>query len=487
MGKTAVAHRRPSAALPVERRVSARALERLIAALGTKEPDLDRLAEDARVLLEGPVLDHASRRRLQLLRFRQLAVRALRQTDYYHALFTRLLVDPAHLNYEDIARLPTTPKEAVRDDPDAFVSHQARPFLWATTTGTTGTPTSICFSAQELRLYAALFALPTFFTHDLEASDLVQISTSARGTLGTVCLAGACAHVGAVASLAGVVEPALALAQLGERHHLASKKERISVLSTYPSYLGQLVEYGLAHGYRPSDFGLERISVGGEVVTEGLKKRAEQLFGPVRFIEGLGMTEIWPVGGRRCEAGHLHFTASLGLVEVQPLEGSRPVEAGDVGTLVVTPFAPYRDTTLLLRYETGDLVRLLPPGRACSLRHLPATSNLLGKRHLAVRHDQGWTFPRQVQEALEALDALPLPARCGFWMVPGGVAVEVQCRAKTPALEQQITESLCAWGVPVQSLHLLEPGQPLRQPLPLRCDLREQQFADPAPVQLMER
>ena len=447
----------------VGRRVSARALERIIAALRAPEPDIDRLAEVTRDLLEGPLLYHASRRRLHLQRFREIAERARRQTDYYHDLFPRLGLDPATLRYEDIARLPTTPKEAVRDDPDAFVSHRARPFLRATTTGTTGTPTSICFSASELRLYAALAAIPTFFTHDLEPSDLVQISTSARGLLGNVCLVGACAQVGAVASLAGVVEPAPVLAQLCERHHLAGKKARTSVLSTYPSYLGQLVEYGLAHHYQPADFGLERISVGGEIVTAGLKTRAAQLFGPVRFIEGLGMTEIWPVGGRRCEEGHLHFGGALGLVEVQPLSGSRSLEAGEVGTLIVTPFAPYRETTLLLRYATEDTVRMLPPGRACSLCHLPATSNLLGKRRLAVRHDQGWTFPRQVQEALEAIEAIPLPARCGFWAVPGGVAVEVRCRAKTPALEEQITDSLHAWGVPVQALHLV--GGPFHERL----------------------
>jgi hypothetical protein len=84
-------------------------------------------------------------------------------------------------------------------------------------------------------------------------------------------------------------------------------------------------------------------------MTEGLKTRAKQLFGPVRFLESLGMTEIWPVGGRRCEEGHLHFTGALGLVEVQPLSGSRSIEAGDEGTLVVMPLVPYRETTLLLR------------------------------------------------------------------------------------------------------------------------------------------
>jgi len=481
MFDVAVAQLRYAFSLLFGIRFSVRSLERLIAALRETEREFGPLGTDGRDALEGPVLDPDSRRSIQLQRFRQQARQAMRHTRYYHDLFTQLGLDPAQMRYEDIARLPTTPKEAVRDDPDAFVSRQARPFLQATTTGTTGKPTSICFSTHELRVYAALAAIPTFFTHDLEASDIVQISTSSRGTLGNVCLAGACAHVGAVAYLAGVVAPAPALAQLSERRHLAGKKARTSVLSTYPSYLGELVDYGLAHHYQPADFGLERIYAGGEIVTQGLKQRCEQLFGPVRFIEGSGMTEIWPVCGRLCEAGHLHFEVSQGLVEVQPLDGASPVEAGDVGTLVVTPFAPYRETTLLLRYDTQDVVRVLPEALSCSLRHLPATSNLLGKRSLAVHNDQGWTFPRQVLEALEAIEELPLPVRCGFWAVPGGVAVEVQCRATTPELHQKITGSLHAWGVPVQALHLLERGQPLQHPLPLRCDLREQSFTDPAP------
>jgi phenylacetate-coenzyme A ligase PaaK-like adenylate-forming protein len=173
------------------------------------------------------------------------------------------------------------------------------------------------------------------------------------------------------------------------------------------------------------------------------------------------------------------------LVEVQQLDGTGPAQEGDVGTLVVTPFPPYRETTLLLRYDTQDVVRVLPAALSCSLRRLPATSNFLGKRSLAVHHEQGWTFPRDVLEALEAVEELPLPARCGFWSVLGGVAVEVQCRENTPELQRKIRDSLETWGVPVQVLHLVEQGRPLQHPLPLRCDLREQPFAGPSlsPVQ----
>jgi phenylacetate-coenzyme A ligase PaaK-like adenylate-forming protein len=125
----------------------------------------------------------------------------------------------------------------------------------------------------------------------LTDEDIVQISTSARATLGNTCFMGACTRIGALWYLAGLVEPVQSLALLSEKHTIAGKKARTSVLNVYPSYLGQLVEEGQRQGYGPSDFGLERIMSGGEIVTAGLKRRAQTLFGPVEFIEGYAMTE----------------------------------------------------------------------------------------------------------------------------------------------------------------------------------------------------
>jgi phenylacetate-coenzyme A ligase PaaK-like adenylate-forming protein len=158
-------------------------------------------------------------------------------------------------------------------------------------------------------------------------------------------------------------------------------------------------------------------------------------------------------------------------------ETAAPARAGDVGTIVATPFFPYRETTLLLRYHTEDVVRQLPEPPTCTLRHLPATSPLLGKLALSVRHEQGWTYPRQVAEAVEALEEVPLPARYGFWAVPGGVAVEVVVRQVTRQVRQRIETNLQERGVPLQELHLLEDRSQLQHPIPLRGDLREQTFS----------
>ena len=52
------------------------------------------------------------------------------------------------------------------------------------------------------------------------------------------------------------------------------------------------------------------------------------------FVEGFGMTEVWPLGATRCAAGHLHWEPSHGLIEVLNPDDVRPGAArrgGDPG------------------------------------------------------------------------------------------------------------------------------------------------------------
>ena len=459
-------------------RFSTRSLDRLVAALCETKREFGAGALQKDPLLDGPELSDETRQQVQWQRFRTQARRAARDTEYYRSLFQQLGLDPRHLRPTDLSQIPLTPKAAIRDNPDAFVCQNARPFLHATTTGTTGKPTSVYFSQHELQVYFALTAIASLYSGEITEEDIIQISTTARGTLGNVCVAGACAHLGAITSLVGVVEPAHSLAQLAEKRRLPGKKPGTSILYTYPSYLGELVEEGIARGYRPADFALERILVGGELVTQGLKRRCKQLFGEVTVSEGYGMTEIWPFGGRHCEENHLHFEASQGLLEVYNPQTATLAKPGEFGSLVATPFPPYRETTLILRFNTEDMVQALPTTPTCHLRHMPATGQLLGKQRYAVQHEQGWTFQRQVAEALEALEELPLPARYGFWASEDskGVEVEVLVPHITSEIRRKIETSLEEWNVPLHTLHLLTHKQDLRQPCPLRGDLREQMF-----------
>jgi phenylacetate-CoA ligase len=474
---TSLAQIRFALSMGLGRPFSRWSLERMIDSMIETRREFGAIGDEGTTLYGGPVLDEETRRELHLRRFRTQAVRGAKETAYYKHLFETLELDPSKLSFEDIASVPLTTKEALREDPDAFVRKTASPCFRTTTTGTTGKPTSIYFSSYEMRTYIALFAIAGLFMGHIDESDIVQMNDSSRATLGNTCFAGACARVGALVYLIGLIEPSHTLAFLAEEHQVPGKKPKVSYMSTYPSYLGELVEDGLRRGYRPADFGLQRIGVGGELASEGLKERARRLFGPVQFDEAYGMTETWPVSGQRCSEGHLHYEPTTGMVEVITPQTEAPSLPGEPGSIVVTPFAPYRETTILLRYDTQDMARPIEGGLTCELRNLPATTSLLGKLRLALHHEDGWTFPRDVLEALEGCDDVPLPARYGLWEVAGGVAVEVVARGMDSSIRRNIESRLEEQGVPLRELHVVESREALRHPMPLRCDLKETLFS----------
>jgi phenylacetate-CoA ligase len=480
MFAAAAAQLRLAASLGFGWRFSRWALEGVIEGLLLTRREFGTVGADAAEILGGPVLDEETRHELQLRRFRTQATRAL-ETRYYREVFDDLDLETGRLSFADIARIPPTSQAAIRGDPGAFMRQDAVPCFRTTTTGTTGRPTGVCFSAYEMQTYIALGAITHLLTGHIDDGDIVQINTSSRAALGNTCFAGACERIGALVFLAGLIDPEQSLALLVEEHHIPGKKSRVSYLNTYPSYLGELVEMGMQMGYRPTDFGLERIIVGGELVSAGLQRRARDLFGPVEFDESYGMTETWPMTGQRCSEGHLHFEPGQGLVEVVDPQTGASALPGQAGTIVATPFPPYRDTTFLLRYDTQDVARPLEGSLSCNLRTLPGTSGLLGKLRFAIRHDVGWTFPRDVLEALEGPDDIPLPARYGMWAVPDGVAIEVVARNRGAHVRAAIERQLVDSGVPVQELRLVEHQSQLQRPGRLRCDLKEAAFPLPWP------
>lgn len=478
MLETALASLRFGTSMVLGRPFHRRSLDRIMASMRATYDELGPIGGEGGELLGGPTLDEETRKVVQGRRFRDQARRAATETAYYAQVFQRAGVDPARLRYDDIASVPITQKEALRDDPEAFVRSGARPHHRSTTTGTTGWPTTVWFSDDEYHLIGVLSAI-TFLTREIIVpSDFVQIAISTRARLGVHGVSFAANAIGAALHGAGLVSPEHTLALLSERHRLPRHKPYVSVMSTYPSYLGLLVETARRLGYQPADFGLERILTGGEILSAGLVRRAQEVFGPVTVLQNYGMTELMPFGANLCNQGHLHYEPAVGLCELLDLAGNgTPVPAGEPAVVVATPLPPFRETTLLLRYNTEDVVRAIDGPLTCDMRRIPASSNLLGKLKLAVRHDDGWVFVRDMQEALDSVDAVILPARYGFRPVPGGVAVEVVARSQDAATREAIGTALEAQGVPLRELRVVADPSELAHPLPLRCDLREGSMA----------
>lgn len=191
------------------------------------------------------------------------------------------------------------------------------------------------------------------------------------------------------------------------------------------------------------------------------------------MTDGYGMTEIFPVAGLVCSQRHLHFAADQGLIEVLDPVTFAPAEPGAVGTLVVTPFLPYRETTLLLRLDTGDLVRRLDEQPTCELAGQPATSPVLGREALNARDDDRPLYQRDILELLEAERALPLPARYGVEAADDGVALHVLGPADDPELVTRLEEQAASRGLPVRKIVLSPDISEIDRPQFVRALLRE--------------
>jgi phenylacetate-CoA ligase len=97
--------------------------------------------------------------------------------------------------------------------------------------------------------------------------------------------------------------------------------------------------------------------LGGSPLPPALRKRMEKEWG-VRVVELYGSTETMLLG-TGCEEGTLHLEPDLAHVEVLRRDSQDEVHAGDEGRLVVTTLGI--EGSPLVRFETGDLVRRLPP------------------------------------------------------------------------------------------------------------------------------
>ncbi|NED74032.1 phenylacetate--CoA ligase family protein, partial [Streptomyces sp. SID9944] len=418
---TALSQLRYGMSILLNRRIRPQDLERIARDLVATLGEFGAPGADS-ALLPGQAagIDPEVRRTVTRRSLRATARTAARHTAYYRRLFGDLGLDPDALDPDDgtWARVPVTPKQALRGLPGAFVSTAARPALMALTTGTSGTPTAVWYSRAELDTTLALSTISAVLGMGLRPHHTLAYAGCSRATLPLLNAEESTTRVGASFVQFGTLEPALALDRLAAPLGLPGKAPQITHLSTAASYLAALVHRAEHDGWRPADFGLESIGVGGEVLSRPLRERAEAVFG-ARVTTSYLMTETLPSGGTPCAQGHLHHTTEFGHLEVLDPRTWEPTPPGGTGVVVHTPYVPYRECTLLLRYATGDLVRLPAAAPDCELAHLPATSEILGR----------WSGPlsaavttRDLLDLVEAEPEVPLPARYALAERPGGGA-----------------------------------------------------------------
>jgi phenylacetate-coenzyme A ligase PaaK-like adenylate-forming protein len=452
------------------RPISADNVRRLVGdALRTLE-EFGEPGDDVQQLLDGPYADPNLRRSFQTRALRRTAVRAASLTPFYRQLFADAGVAPDKLTLDDLPGLRLTRKQDLLERAEDFVAAGSQPYLATRTTGTTGRPTQIWLSRRELQLWPAMAALSGLLRGEIGPDDCMQINISSRATAAVQQNVEVCGLVGARCVVLGLVPPEESLDALLDGGEAAP-----SLLSTYPSYLAELVRAARRRGLGPAAFRLRRIDCGGELLSGSLAAAAVETFGAA-VNDTFAMTEVLPVSGRTCSQGHLHHDLNMGLVEIVDVDSGLPAEPGELGTVVITPYFPFRECMPVLRYDTRDLVRrLADEALDCDLAGTPGTSRILGKAGQLLRAGRRLVTPRDLVEVYEALPSQPWPARFAAEEAEGGISFTVPRAALGAAGPEPLEGRFRSLGMDVRvRLDDDASGRRLRA---TRADLLETTFA----------
>ncbi len=386
------------------RRLDTRNLGRLVDDALATIAEFGEPGADAQQLIDGPLADPGERAEFVKHALRRTARRLAVHSPFYARQFAAH-VQPGKLDAAALRAIPVTTKQDLTERPGDFLCTDAEAVLTTRTTGTTGRPAEIRLSRYELELWAALSALSAVLRDELRPGDVMQVNMSSRATVGMHLTAAICRLAGAVCRPLGIVSPDEALDSLADGG--------TTQLSAPPSYLAELVMAARRAGCRPGDFQLRRIVAGGEILSPSLAQAACQTFGVPHVDDSFSMTEVIPVTGRTCSHAHLHHDLNTGLTELLDLRTGEPAAPGALGTVVITPYFPYRDCMPVFRYDTRDVARCLPDEPlTCELAGIPAMSQVLGKSDHLLQLDTGDVItPRQLIHAIEALPTAPWPAR----------------------------------------------------------------------------
>ncbi|MGH3398775.1 MAG: phenylacetate--CoA ligase family protein [Streptosporangiaceae bacterium] len=426
---------------------------------------------DAQQLLGGPLDDPEERLEFARRGLRRTARRLEAQSPFYARRLAAADVRPDELDVAGLQAIPVTTKRDLIERPDDFRCADVAVHLTTRTTGTTGTPAEIWLSRYEMELWPALGALAAVLRDELRPGDVMQVNLSSRATAATHLAAASCRLARTGCRLLGVVPPDEALDSLC--------CGGATILSTYPSYLAELVTGARRRGLGPDDFGLRRITVGGEVLSPSLARAAGQTLGVPEIEDIFSMTEVIPVSGRICSQAHLHYDNSTGLVELLDLETGEPAAPGALATIVITPYFPYRDCMPVFRYDTRDVVRCLAGEvLSCEMANIPAASQILGKADSLLRPGPADVItPRQLTEAIEALPTEPWPARYRAAVHGGRIRLTLPAAAISGYGETAARQHFAAAGLDVDLVTVSDDqAESLRH---TRSDLREPTFDRP--------
>jgi phenylacetate-CoA ligase len=329
---------------------------------------------------------------LQLRRLKW-TVKQAGKVPFYRKLLGDASLGPGGIRtLSDVRRLPFTEKKDLRGGyPFGFLAVPLREVRRIhTTSGTTGKPTVVGYTAKDLSNWAGLIA------RNLTMVGLAEGEVFQNMVNYGLFTGGLGFHYGAELMGLTVVPSAT-----GNTRRQVEMIEDFGVNAIHctPSFALHLAEVAEETGA-----GLETLRVGcfgAEPWSEATRGELEGRLG-VSAFDSYGLSEMYGPGvAMECpERGGLHLWHDSYLVEIIDPATGEPLGPEEKGEMVITPLV--KEAMPLLRYRTGDITMLMDE-RECSCGRGQKISRILGRSDdmLVVRGIN--VFPSQIEHVLFSL------------------------------------------------------------------------------------
>jgi phenylacetate-CoA ligase len=394
-------------------------------------------------------------RALQLQRLRWSLQHAYDNVPHYRRSFDAAGVHPNQLRaLEDLASFPFTNKRDLRDNYPfgMFAVPREQVVRVHASSGTTGKPTVVGYTAKDIDIWATLVAR-SIRAAGGRAGDIVHVAYGYglfTGGLG--------AHYGAE-RLGCTVIP-MSGGQTQKQVQLICDFKPDIIMVT-PSYMLAIAEEFQRQGIDCGACSLKVGIFGAEPWTEAMRAQIESLMG-IDAVDIYGLSEVMGPGvASECvetKDGPViwedHFYPEI----IDPQSG-KVLPDGELGELVFTSLS--KQALPIIRYRTRDLTRLLPP-TARSMRRM---AKIVGRSDdmLIIRGVN--VFPTQIEELILKLPALAphyvLEVTRDGHLDSMTVYVEpaaVEAASACDAAARELTEHVKAYvGISVR-VHVGQPG-----------------------------
>ncbi len=303
-------------------------------------------------------------RALQLSRLKQTVKNAYDNVPLHRRRMKSRRIAPADIrSLKDLARLPFTVKSDLRDHYPFGMFARPREELARVhaSSGTTGKPTVVGYSAKDIATWAELMAR-TMACAGARPGDVIH---NAYGY--GLFTGGLGAHYGGERLGATVVPMS---GGNTERQILLMQDFGARVLCATPSYALSIAEVAESQGVDLRKSKLEIGIFGAEPWSEAMRKELDQRLG-IKAVDIYGLSEIMGPGvAAECveERDGLHGWEDHFLFEVIDPDTGKDVPEGESGELVITTLT--KEALPMLRYRTRDITRVTSERCGCGRTHL---------------------------------------------------------------------------------------------------------------------